>query len=1824
MTHSSNSGNQPPRLSHRLRLILLSRPVIGTFIALLAIGVAASWRLWVFVNRELAPMVEQNLGKTLNRPVQLGAVERFSLTGLRFGGAAIPAFTKEQGKSTFRDADSANTKAVEVSFNPLDLLFTRTLNLDVTLVEPQLYLDQTKDGAWISTPITPQPEEAAAIKTVLKVIRFRQAEATLAPFGSTSRQLRDWNGEVFLSEEGQRLQFNGSGQVSSGGKLELQGQWMQPTQALTLKAKAFDLALQPLVGLVPQLPAQPKAGQADADLQVQYRPNQPLQVEGTARLKAVVVVVPDQYVLQSSRPRPRTFQNVNGTIQFSGKPDQQINFNLTGQLAAIGNLRLNSSPFAAATPALISPKTPFPAAGSFRLRGQASPLTQQTTVRIQAENLAASVLDGAFQTPIQVGAGLVGADLTVQLNPKQPLPQIKGTARLKNVTAKLTELPQVFRSTNGQLRFQGTTITVEQMQALYGQVPVQARGSLDLKTGYNLTADTAAIPIATALDTLQVQIPLTVAGQVQVQGLQITGGIETPVVTGFVTTTDPAQIDRVPFQAIASRFRVSGSTVQVTDIQAVPAAGGVITGQADYDLRPGGQLTATLQTDNAPGTAIARLYGTDPSLAVGTVSARAQVSGLPENLQTLVQFRAPQATYPTTGEILVRGNTTSLRNIVSQVAGGRVTTNGAIVDQTWRATARASGIALRQFSKDLQGRLSGQMNFAGTLADLAPTAIRAQGQVRFSQGLAVIQQPLTAQVGWNGQQIIVQQATAPGFSANGIMSASFQGTPQITALDLNITARNYRLNTLSAAGPTNVKLAGTADLTGRLTGTPTAPNLNAALRVQQLALQQLAFEPTLSGKLRYSSQQGLDLRLAGRRDRITVNVAPNQRPRSFYVKRDQAIAQGRTQGEQLLVDVQQFPLAALNLRPVADQGVVSGIASGNFAYNFSTENLAGTVAIARPALGTMRADQFKGNIRLDKGIATLTGGDLRRGNSQVLISARATTGANPQFSGQMQVAHAQVQDVLQTLGIRDLGDLQPQPQPRVFGKAADVQPFPRVGIPDAPLLDQLRYFSGVSAEVAQQQAQAEPAPTLLPLRELQGSFQGQIAFSGSQKAGLKATFDIQGQDFKWGEYSVNQAIATGSLADGVVNLEPLRIASKDSVAVFTGRIGGKQQSGQLTLSNVPVDPLNRFVALPFKVAGNLSGTATLIGSVDNPQAQGQFSVANGMLNDKKLQQAKADFAYENARLNFQSSALLDSPEPIRITGNLPYKLPFAKRAPDSEQISLDINIKNQALSLLNLLTDQVAWVEGQGAVDLQVRGTLKQPLIEGTVALKESTFKAQALAEPLTAVTGTIRFDRDRFNVEQLTGQFAQAKAIAVGALPLSEAKPQPNPLSISVEQSTLKLKDLYVGNVSGKVVVTGTALSPAIGGAVELSNGQVLLTQTARSASPTPTAAQPPTQVQKAQKAQVVASASNQIPVSVQVQAGGLNAFQSITPPVLSLSQFREQKRVESQGKQGLLHVDGSPTTTNKALDKPVPTETFLPLSPESPPPQSPTPEPSVVQPPRFNNLQVRLKNNVRVTRPPVLSLVSSGDLTLNGPIDKIQPSGTITFERGGINLFLTRFRLDRRRSNFARFSPADGLENPFLSVTLLARVAEVTSARTTELNEFAEISPSSLGALDTVRVQARVNGKISDLERNFTEVVQLTSTPNRTEGELVSMIGGGFTAPLRQGDPGLAVTTLASSVFINQLQGFIDDALDSRADFRIYPALIPNDRGASVLSLAGELGYNFTNRFSVSVLQVFTGQDTPTRFNLNYQVSDRWQLRTGISVTGEAVGIVEYRARF
>ncbi|MEH2292758.1 translocation/assembly module TamB domain-containing protein [Nostoc sp.] len=1896
MTNSSNQDHHSlSPIRKRLWLLVLRRGSIALGGLLLLAIVIGIWRLWTFVQTELTPLAQQSLTTTLNRPVKLGRVTQFSLMGVEFGASTIPA--------TPTDLDRAAIESVEVSFDLLQLIFNRHLKLDVTLVNPDIYIEQDNQGRWVSTKIAPSGKDSA-IKTDLDNLRFRNAKLALMPqkragvatSSSSPVTFSQLNGSAQLLANNQFIRFEVGGQADSGGSISIQGETRSRVLAGNFQVRSPDFLAADITRLI-KLPVNLQAGRANGDLLIKLTPGQQTLLYGNAAVQGVTVQIPKVPQLLSNSQGNLHFQGTelqlnNVTTNYGKIPvvamgiiDTKAGFKLAGRVNAVSLANAQET---------LKVKLPLPIAGqvqaSLQITGSIKePILSGTVATIQTARIdkvdfnnitskfelvtsSSLITLKDIQGKAKVGGEITGAG-TIQLgkNPRldlnfaaQNLPgdaiakvyEITPNFQIGNVsaTAQLTGAPTnaqtavQFQAPNGTYPGTGEVAIASDRNVSFRNVALNVSGGTVRATGSYANQRWQAVAVASGvklepfINKSQLQ-NLSLAG-VEYNGRLILSGSTAPFkiatirtdgggvkIGGGIVAVSNIQLQDQSFSAqlvanavrlgqilkqsppalnnpLAGTFQIAGNrdnfslkTMRGSGEGRLAIGGGTI--KASNIQIADGLYQAQVQAKNVPVQQLAtvpkQFQGTlngqfnvagavDPfkpqniqangqaliNVAGGTIAAsniqvanrvyQAQVQANNLPLQQLVAV-PPQLRGTLTGQANVAGSVDSFKPQTIQangqgrlnVAGGTIAASNIQLDNgRYQAVVNASGVELNRLNQQLRGEFGGQLQLVGTLGSSKLADVRAAGQVQLSQGIPGLEQPLTAAIAWSGERLTIERATAPGLNVTGniLANARKAGIPEITALNLNVQAQNYNLKQLPINLPNQVAVAGRVDFNGQITGKLPLPNVTGQINLRDLVVQNIAFESLLTGNIDSAQGRGLNLNLAGKSDRLNFNLDANNRPKSFLVQWQQALATGNVEGNDWTLKVANFPLQILNLTPPPitrlGTGKIAGLLTGDLLFNQQTLAAMGNLAIANPQIGRVKGDRIAAQFRYANGKAILTSSEFVKDNSRyALVGTLAQTPKGPQLEGKLNVNQGKIQDVLAVAQVFDLQNL-PGGSPEIYGTAEDLSTTPQ-GAPNQPLFNQIQRFSEIEALVAEQEEKRLNSTPIPDLADLKGTFNGEVAVNTATANGLSVEFNLNGQNFTWGKkeernrfYTADNVIAEGNFENGVLSLRPLRIESKNRLIAFTGNVGGDQQSGQLRVNNFPVQILNNFVKLPVGITGNLNATAALAGSIANPQARGELQITEGILNQNKIESARASFSYANGRLDFGSTVAVAGPKPVDITGSIPYKLPFASVAPDSEQITLDMKLENEGLALLNAFTNQVVFEKGEGEVDLKVRGTLKKPEVNGIATINNATFSAQALPGKLRRVTGRVLFNFDSILVENLQGRFSRGNVEAAGEIPIfnNENVVINNPLTVNLNQLTLNLKGLYQGGASGNLQITGSALNPIIGGKVSLFDGQVLL----------------------AESTDATSSANSSIGVS--------------------------------------------PTNTNKQSKPEIRNGTGNALSQALP---------SGIA--KFNNLDLELGKNVQITRPPILSFRATGNLIVNGSINQPIPDGTIRLEKGGVNLFTTQFNLASGYKHTATFSPSQP-RDPNLDIQLFAKVLDVT-----QNNDLSRVNSTGLSALESVRVEATIKGLASKLNENL----ELTSSPSRSQTEIVALLGGGFVDTQGRGDSTLGLINIAGSAVFNNFQSAFNQIASSLglSELRIFPTVISDNpeagRSSSTLELAAEAGVDISSKISFSSIKILTTND-PFQWGVNYRINDEFRVRASTNLSDDSRAVVEYQTRF
>lgn len=1689
------SESQPPKSSTK------KWKLIGLSLATTALGGTLGAFVYgnYWLSEQLSPWLETELSKTLQRPVKLGRVERFSPSSVRFAASQI-----------LPTADQKNfliAPAIEVQLDLGAYWQRRQIGLDLVVDRPQIFLQQDLiNGSFLPSMLKQTVATENSID--LRTVKITQGQITLQPARSADL--------VAIAN----LEINSNWQITN-------------SQAQKVIASGGGKVILPFLGSSTDIPDPVKLSQAI---------NRELQAKN----------------------------------QDLGKITTQLQWDLT--------------------------------------RGNGK-------VDLQSQNLSAQVLPGFVRNlklPFSLTQGKLDSQINLQIFPEQ-LPQISGKVEVKNGVAIAQVIPKPLTKINGNLEFatgiNGTTgenrVSVKGLVANYGTIATKTNGTISDRAGFDLKIGIASQEIKQVLQEFNFPTTYKISGAIATAAT-VRGKLDEPKLDLKFQSTKPVTIDKASFTQVQGKISSRDlQRLQLSDFQATPTIGGKLNGQGQINL-VNQNLQLAFQVSQISAEKAAAWYSSKLPILVGEVSAAVQVFGKLSKPQVLAQFNAPQALYPAMGEILIADQKAALRDTRVQFPQGlaQVQADYNLTSGAWQANLRSDGIPLNALVAD--PNLADNQLIMGTVTldsangGFQPNQVTAQADLQIPNGLnlqleqktAKIPEAISLKLGWDKQNLRISQLQLGDLlSAQGRVDLGFntdQVPNKVTGVDLEVISRQLGTDRLRPFLP-QLTGAGTIDFNGRLSGALERLNINGDLRLSQLNLGKLikafvspfgsqvaiaegnldfqgkvsglvtspklvgdanisglkldrfAFAPNLRGAVSYDRQQGARIDLkefansGAKGDRLAFNLNPDFSPQDFLVQLNQAQIKGMSQAKnKILVDIQKFPLGAIASLVSTNQGI-KGTITSQLELDLSTKSptAQGKITVERPSFGRIQAERLTADLRYAQGKAQIRNGQATLGdqfnagtgsyNFELDVAPQSDT----PIQGKLLASNGNLQDVLTALQWFQVSDLSRGIALPNFTKAANIAPLKAIGLPDLPLYRQLEYFSQINAKLDQEDAIARNN-NLPPISQLKGKFDGTIGFASSRQQGISLGFDFIGNQWEYGKFAVDQVLAQGSIEKQVLSLKRLKLETGDrfgevsdakvSLKLLTGRVSSLDllvpQSGNLTLVNFPIEalrPFPFFEAIPVNLTGNVNGNAVLGGTLLSPIASGKLEVKDATVNRQPLKSVQGEFALKDFQLKFNATALATGIEPLLVAGTYPIL---------GGNLDLAINVKDDGLGLINLVNPSLRWLSGKGNASLKVSGTTRTPKVAGQVNLDRATFGIAGLPADLTDVTGIIDFGLDRVNTE-LTGKFSDGKVKANGLIAIADPNLEfETPLQVSADTLKLNLKDLYEGSASGNVTVKGTIQAPILSGSVALSDGRV----TQGNSSPNPT--------------NPVVNSSNSNP-------------------------------------------------SNAALSSP-----------------------SL----RFDRLLIKLTNNVQFVQLPLLNFLAEGELTVNGSLNNILPSGRINIIRGQVNAISTRFRLDRSFENYATFTPEQGL-NPSLNVRVAGVVPEITRTpiASSLIDTFnpTNVPVSAPGASRSLRVNAIVTGSALNPD------IQLTSSPPRTQAEIVALIGGGL---LQQGggDPTAAIANLAGGTAIAFLQDLVGDVF-SLSEFNLTPTTAtPVGGKANSLGFAAEVAIDITKQFSFSVRGVINDPSQPTSYTVRYRLDPSTLLRTTTDLKGNNSASVEYETRF
>ncbi|NJL51696.1 MAG: hypothetical protein HC930_04805, partial [Hydrococcus sp. SU_1_0] len=494
----------------------------------------------------------------------------------------------------------------------------------------------------------------------------------------------------------------------------------------------------------------------------------------------------------------------------------------------------------------------------------------------------------------------------------------------------------------------------------------------------------------------------------------------------------------------------------------------------------------------------------------------------------------------------------------------------------------------------------------------------------------------------------------------------------------------------------NVNFKGQAVFNGEFKGQKllAAPqeniSLTGELRLLDFAFNEIAFDPIMEGKLYLQPQKviGFNLRGQQQQDVIAARAVPCKTrdcklpflPSNLEVRQGEAtknpvIAVGKKIGDRFALDIDNFPLALLNLAPAKAAGIagaLNGTTTGAVDLNLYTLAATGDIQVANPGLGYIQADQLNANFNFDpkQQLAEISSASLKLDRSKYDFQA-ALNLETGKINGKLNIPQAYIQDLLTTLRWFTIEDVVKVFNIPEYAKTPTVKPKSANETVDQSIARKLNQLRQINSQI-QANAALREAGSIPSKLDIKGKYTGEVTLGGTIQV-PEADFRVEGNNWQWqprlpypnivnplglvieeSQYiDLPKILMAGELQGTTVDLAAAKVQIQEAIFSLEGKLSPQKSDAKFSVANLTVDDIGSFVNIPVDLAGEINTAGTIRGTLEKPNLEGEVSFTDGAFNGNLLPAKIAgDFDYDGRQLGFKTTA----PDAIQVEASLPYPI----------------------------------------------------------------------------------------------------------------------------------------------------------------------------------------------------------------------------------------------------------------------------------------------------------------------------------------------------------------------------------------------------------------------------------------------------------------------------------------------------------------------------------------------------------------------------------------
>ncbi|HMF48802.1 MAG TPA: translocation/assembly module TamB domain-containing protein, partial [Candidatus Saccharimonadales bacterium] len=344
----------------------------------------------------------------------------------------------------------------------------------------------------------------------------------------------------------------------------------------------------------------------------------------------------------------------------------------------------------------------------------------------------------------------------------------------------------------------------------------------------------------------------------------------------------------------------------------------------------------------------------------------------------------------------------------------------------------------------------------------------------------------------------------------------------------------------------------------------------------------------------------------------------------------------------------------------------------------------------------------------------------------------------------------------------------------------------------------------------------------LDQRDRRHGLSGTVDFAGEATAVHLSQASLGAPDGLW--KLTGPAIV--SRRDDAFFIEQLALRNGERELSLNGRFGfsGKQDLN-LNIERLPLDILAALMPEPPKMAGLLSAKARISGTAAAPELTASARLTDASFAGQAYAGAVADVGYQNRKASLRLTVQQDATHSLNGVGTLPLDLSWSDgwRADFADGMELRAQSAGVSLAFLNAFSGKaVENIAGELSLDVQARGSVKQPDLRGTFQLRDGKLKAIPLGVEIQTIAAAGDLDSRNLTLREFSAKAKDGEIRGSGALALKNYDIGAVKLMFTARRWPAIETARHQVKIDGNVDVEGAVTAPKIKGQITVIEGSL------------------------------------------------------------------------------------------------------------------------------------------------------------------------------------------------------------------------------------------------------------------------------------------------------------------------------------------------------------------------------------------------------------------